>query len=63
MLLSVVVLIPKRGNKYCGIGLLEVAWKVLEEVLDERLKEVELHDAFHGLWQKKGCGTRIMEQA
>ena len=37
MLLSVVVLIPKGNNYYRGIGLLEVAWKVLEGVLDRRM--------------------------
>ena len=34
MNLSVVVLIPKGNNDFRGIGLLEVAWKVLEGVLD-----------------------------
>ena len=48
MLLSVVVLIPKGSNDFRGIGLLEVAWKVLEGVLDGRMKGVELHDALHG---------------
>ena len=61
MLLSMVVLIPKRGNNYCGIGLLEVMWKVLEGVLDGRLKKMELHNAFHCFWQKQGCSTGIME--
>ena len=45
MLLSMVVLIRKGGNDYRGIGLLEVAWKVLDVVLDGRLKDIELHDA------------------
>ena len=34
MLLSVVVVIPKGSNDYCGIGLLGVAGKILEVVLD-----------------------------
>ena len=34
ILLSVVVLIPKGSNNYRGIGLMEMAWKVLEVVLD-----------------------------
>ena len=48
MLLFLVVLIPKGGDDYHGIGLLKVAWKVLEGVLDKRLKEVKLHDSLHG---------------
>ena len=47
MLLSVVVLIPKGDNNYRSICLLEVAWNVLEVVLDGRLKGIELHDALH----------------
>ena len=61
MLLSVVVLIPKGSNDYCGIGLLEVAWKVLEVVLDGRMKGIDLHDSIHGFRQKRGCGTGTME--
>ena len=38
-----------------------MAWKVLEGVLDERLKKAELHDALHGFRQKRGCGTGIMD--
>ena len=61
MLLSVVVLTPKRGNDYHSIGQLEVACKVLEGVLDGRLKGVEFHNALHGFRQKQGCGTGIIE--
>ena len=61
MLLTIVVLIPKGGGNYRGIGLLEVAWKTIEEVLDKRLKEVALHDSLHGFREKRGCGTGIME--
>ena len=33
----------------------------MEGVLERRLKGVELHDALHGFWQKRGCGTGIMQ--
>ena len=61
MLLTIVVLIPKRGGNYHGIGLVEVAWKMLEGVLDGRLKGVSLHDALHGFREKRECSTGIME--
>ena len=61
MLLTIVVLIPKGGGDYRGIGLLEVAWKAIEGVLDGRLKGVALHDSLHGFREKRGCGTGIME--
>ena len=61
MLLTIVVLIPKGGGDYHGIGLLEVSWKVIEGVIDGRLKGVALHDSLHGFREKRGCGTGIME--
>ena len=60
MLLTIVVLTPKGGGNYPGIGLLEVAWKVIERVLDGRLKKVTLHGALHDFRQKRGCGTGIL---
>ena len=46
MLWTIIVLIPK-GNTgdFRGIGLLEVIWKVIERVLDERLSSIPTHDA------------------
>ena len=61
MVLTIVVLISKGSGDYRGIGLLEVAWKVIEGVIDERLKGVALHDSLHGFREKRGCGTGIME--
>ena len=62
MLLTIVVLIPKgNSGEFRGIGLLEVIWKLLERVLDERLSEIKLHDFLHGFRAKRGCGTGIME--
>ena len=62
MLLTMVVLTPKgNSGEFRGIGLLEVIWKLLERVLDERLSEIELHDFLHGFRAKRGCGTGIME--
>ena len=62
MLLTIVVLIPK-GNSciYCGIGLLEVIWKLIEQVLEERMSVIEVHDSLHVFRAKRGCRTGIME--
>ena len=32
------------SGDYCGIGLLEVVWKLTERVIDKRLSKIELHD-------------------
>ena len=62
MLLTIVVLIPKGASgDFRGIGLLEVAWKILEKIIDARLKCVPLHDALHGFRPGRGCSTGIME--
>ena len=62
MLRVVVALITKESSgDYCGIGLLEVVWKLIERVVDERLSKIELHDALRGFRAKHGCGTGIMK--
>jgi hypothetical protein len=56
------VVIPKgRGGDYCGIGLLEPVWKVLEKVMDLRLEAIVLHDSLHGCLTLRGMGTGIIE--
>ena len=45
MLLIIVVLIPKgNSGDYRGIELLEVIWKLVERILDERMSAIEVHD-------------------
>ena len=62
MLLTTVVLIPKgNSGDYRGIGLLEVIWKLIERVLDERMSEIKVHDSLQGFRAKRGCWTGIME--
>ena len=49
MLLTIVVLPPKDASgDFCGMGLLEVVWKIVERVIDAGLKCVPLHDALYG---------------
>ena len=61
MLWVIVVLIPKGGGDYRGIGLLEPFWKLIEVVMDRRLNIVELHDSLHGFRAGRGCGTATIE--
>jgi hypothetical protein len=61
MLWSIVVLIPKGGGDYRGIGLLKPIWKVLERVMDRRLDTIEPHDCLHGCRAHRGTGTGVIE--
>jgi hypothetical protein len=57
----IIVLIPKGGGDYRGIGLLEPIWKCIERVIDHQLDSIELHDSLHGCRNKHGTGTAIIE--
>jgi hypothetical protein len=61
MLWTIIVLIPKGGGGYRGIGLLEPFWKVIEILIDGRLAAIPLHDCLHGSLPKRGTGTAILE--
>ena len=53
---KVVVLITKGKGYYRGIGLVEVMWKVVAEILKRRLTaSINYHNLLHGFWV--GCGT------
>jgi hypothetical protein len=57
----VMVIIPKKGGEYWGIGLLEPIWKVLEKVMDLSLEAIVLHNSLHGCLAIRGMGTGILE--
>ena len=57
----VVVLIPKGGGNYRGIGLLKPIWKVCEHVIDKRLNAFDLHESLHGCRTGRGTGTAGIE--
>jgi hypothetical protein len=61
LLWVIVVLIPKGGGNYQGIGLLEPMWKVCEQVMDTRLNKIPLHKSLHGCCNGHGTGTAVME--
>jgi hypothetical protein len=57
----IVVLIPKEGGNYQGIGLLEPMWKVCEQVMDTQLNSIHLHKSLHGCRDGRGTGTAVIE--
>ena len=57
----IIVLLPKGGGDFRGIGLLEPAWKVIEILMDARLQVVEIHDCLHGFCAGRGTGTATLE--
>jgi hypothetical protein len=57
LLWIIVILIPKEGKDYRGIGLLEPIWKVIEQIIDCRLYFIQLHDSLHGCHHQRGLGT------
>ena len=60
---TILVLIPKGdGTQTRGIGLNETLWKILEAIIDTRVKAaVVFHDILHGFIQRRGTGTAILE--
>ena len=61
LLWVIIVLIPKGGGDYQGIGLLEPMWKVCKRVMDLHLIVFELHDLLHGCCNTRGTGTAGIE--
>jgi hypothetical protein len=57
----IVVLLPKGGGDYRGIGLLEPLWKVVECIMDWQLNALPLHEVLHGCRNGRGTGTAILE--
>ena len=57
----IIILLPKGGGDYRGIGLLDPIWKVTEKVMVAQLSVIKLHDCLHGGLPKRGTGTAIME--
>ena len=57
-----VFLIPKGGKYYHDIGLVEVMWKVVVEILNLRLTAyITFHNFLHGFWAGRGIGTVTLE--
>ena len=59
---KVVVIIPRGGRYYYGIGLTEVVWKVVTVILHFRLTiSIDFHEVLHGFWAGPGTGTTSLE--
>ena len=57
-----VVIIPKGKKEYRGIGLVEVTWKVVAEILHRRFTTaITYHDALHVFWVGRGTGTATLK--
>ena len=57
-----VVLIPKGGKYYRGIGLVEVMWKVVAVILNQHFtSSITYHDGLHGFQASRGTGTATLE--
>jgi len=56
------VILPKADGGYRGIGLLEVVWKIISSIIQQRIKaKVRYHDIIHGFTSARGTGTAIIE--
>ncbi len=58
---TIIVLLPKGGGDYRGIGLLDPIWKAVEKVMVAQLSVIKFHDCLHGGLPRRGTGTAIME--
>ena len=56
------VLIPKGKTDYRGVGIVEVMWKVVAEILNIRLTaSITFHDLLHCFRESRGTGTATLE--
>jgi hypothetical protein len=58
---EIIVLLPKGRGNYCGIGLLEPFWKVVEKIMVRRSSSIKFHDCLHGSLPKRGTGMASIE--
>ena len=57
-----VVLLTKGGKYYCGIGHVEVMWKVVTAILNRRLTvSITFHDFLHEFQAGRGTVTATLE--
>ena len=60
---TTMLLIPKGGVGYRGIGIVEVIWKVCALIVNNILRSaITLHSSLHGFRQGRGAATTTMEE-
>jgi hypothetical protein len=57
----VIILLPKGGGVFRGIGLLDPLWKVVEKIMVCRLGTIEFHPCLRGGLPKRGTGMATIE--
>ena len=58
------VLLPKPDGDYRGIALLEVVYKLISSIINQRLASglnTKFHNAIHGFRSGRGTGTATIE--
>ena len=58
---EIIVVLPKDGGDYHGIGLLEPYWKVVEKIMVAQLALIKFHDCLHGRLSNWGAGTATIK--
>jgi len=61
---GILVLLPKPDGDFRGIALLEVLYKLISSIINQRLVKAmttKFHDGIHGFRSGRGTGTAIME--
>ena len=57
----VIMLLPKGGGEYCGIGLLDPMWKVVKKIMVDQMSCLGLHDCLQSGLPYRSKGTTIKE--
>jgi hypothetical protein len=57
----VIVLLPKGGGNFQGIGLLNPCWKVMEKIMVRRMGAIDFCPCLHGGMPKRGTRTATIE--
>ena len=58
---EIIVLLPKGGGNYHGIGLLEPFWKVMKKSMVAGLASIKFHDGLHGGLPGQGMGMATIK--